>query len=64
MIKTRHKHAKIVNATHNLHSYLDTNPDNKYGGTTDASTKHHVYNDDLTYIYYTTVSAIHRNHFF
>ena len=43
----RHKHGKPVNISHHLHCNLETESDRKYGGTTDGSTKHHVYNYNL-----------------
>ena len=42
MIKKRHKHGKLINVSHYSHSNSYTESDNVYGGTTDASTKHHV----------------------
>ena len=46
--KPRHKHGKPVNISHCLHSNSETDSDQIYGGTTDSSTKHHFYNDELS----------------
>ena len=40
--KPRHKHGKPVNVSHHLHSNSETDSDQIYGGTTDASTTHYV----------------------
>ena len=61
--KSRYKHGKPVNVPHHSHSNSDTDSDNKLGGTTDASTKHHVYNEDLAPFYQTTVSSLQNKHF-
>ena len=47
--KSRHKHGKPVNVSHTVHLDSETDSDRTYVGTTNASTNHHVYNDDLNF---------------
>ena len=52
-----------MNFSHCSQFNSDTYSDSTYGGTKDASTKHHFYNDDLTSFYRTTVSSLQKIHF-
>ena len=52
-----------VNGSHDLNSNSDSNSDRKYGGTTDASTKHSVYKYDLTTFYQTIFLSLQKIHF-
>ena len=54
---------KPVNVSHHSHSNSDIYSDRKYGGTTNASTKHHVYNYYVTTFDQTTVSSLQRVNF-
>ena len=58
-----YKHGKPVNISHCSYLNSDTDSDNTYGGNTDDSTNHHVYNYDLTPFYHRTISSIQKNHF-
>ena len=46
-----------------LNSNSETDIESSFGGTTDASAKHHFYNDELTHFDKTTVLSQQNIHF-
>ena len=54
---------KTVNVSHYLHSNSDKDSNKTYVGTTDDSTKHHFYNDNMTHFYQMIVLSLQRIYF-
>ena len=61
--KSRYKPLKPLNVPHRSYSNSYTDSDDICSGTTDASTKYHVYNEDLVTFYQKTFLALQNNHF-